>query len=250
VGEPVVVALVDPGGDDLLNLHRAPIRHLPRVPHHDYRLDGLAKNVIVEGGEEVGALQADQRFRTTFETFQKLLARVEDASERRRLEAELWELALVDDLTGLHNRRSFMLLAEQALKEAARAQRPLITLFLDVDNLKAINDTHGHAEGDRALRLIAGALRAACRGSDIIGRLSGDEFAIVLAEAHEVDGLEGRVRCRVAEAAQQTSYPLSVSIGVGRCEPGEDCDLAELFERADQAMYADKASKRRPQPRE
>jgi diguanylate cyclase (GGDEF)-like protein len=137
-----------------------------------------------------------------------------------------------------------MLLAQQQLKEAARAQRPLIALFLDVDHLKAINDTHGHAAGDRALRLVADALRAACRESDIIGRLSGDEFAIVLAEAHELDGLEGRVRCRIADAAKQVSYPLAVSIGVATCEPDERCTLADLFERADKAMYADKATRR------
>jgi len=196
--------------------------------------------------DEFDAREADDRFRVAFETFQKLIARVEDVTERRHLEAVLWELALVDDLTGLHNRRSFMLLAEQALKEAARARRPTIGLFLDVDGLKVINDTHGHAEGDRALRLIAGALRAACRDSDIIGRLSGDEFAIVLAEAHELDGLEGRVRCRVAQAAEHTDYPLSVSIGVAICQPGEPCTLADLFDRADQAMYAEKAAKRGP----
>jgi diguanylate cyclase (GGDEF)-like protein len=196
--------------------------------------------------DQLDAREADERFRHAFETFQKVIARVEDVPERRRLEALLWELALVDDVTGLHNRRSFMLLAEQALKEAARAGRPLITLFLDVDGLKAINDTHGHAAGDRALRLVAGALRAACRDSDIIGRLSGDEFAIVLAEAHELDGLEGRVRCRVAQAAEHAEYPLAVSLGVAVCPPGEQCTLAELFERADQAMYAEKAAKRRP----
>ena len=177
-------------------------------------------------------------------------ALLHDISERRRLEEELWELALVDDLTGLNNRRSFILLAGQAQKEAIRAQRPFFALFLDVDNLKAINDTHGHAEGDRALRLIAGALQAACRESDIIGRLSGDEFAIVLAEAHELDGLEGRVRRRVAEAAEGTSYPLSVSIGVAQCDPGDDCTLDQVFEHADQAMYAEKTAKRRAQPRE
>jgi diguanylate cyclase (GGDEF)-like protein len=212
----------------------------------DYRLLGLVKSVIVAERDRLDAREADERFRHAFETFQKLIARVEDASERRRLEELLWELALVDDVTGLHNRRSFMLLAEQALKEAARARRPLIHLFLDVDGLKAINDTHGHAEGDRALRLIAGALRAACRDSDIIGRLSGDEFAIILAEAHELDGLEGRVRARVAQAAEHTDYPLSVSIGVAICAPGEHCTLADLFQRADQAMYAEKAAKRRP----
>jgi len=200
---------------------------------------------VTEGGH-LDAREADERFRHAFETFHKLIARVEEVAERRRLEELLWELALVDDLTGLHNRRSFMLLAEQALKEAVRAGRPLIALFLDVDGLKAINDTHGHAAGDRALRLVAGALRAACRESDIVGRLSGDEFAIVLAEAHELDGLEGRVRRWVAEAADHAEYPLSVSIGVALCLPGEQCTLADVFERADRAMYADKAAKRRP----
>jgi diguanylate cyclase (GGDEF)-like protein len=191
------------------------------------------------------AREADERFRHAFETFQKLIARVEDVSERRRLEELLWEMALVDDLTGLRNRRSFMLLAEQALKEAVRAGRPLIALFLDVDELKVINDNYGHAAGDRALRLVAGALQAACRESDIVGRLSGDEFAIVPAEAIELDGLEGRVRSRVAQAAEHAEFPLSVSLGVAVCPAGEPCTLAELFDRADRAMYAEKAAKRR-----
>jgi diguanylate cyclase len=171
-------------------------------------------------------------------------ALLHDISERRRTEQHLWELALVDDLTGVHNRRSFVLLAEQAIKEAVRARRPVIALFVDVDHLKAINDTHGHSEGDRALRFVADALRAACRESDIVGRLSGDEFAILLAEAHERDGLEGRVRARVAETAAELGLPLSVSIGMAICEPGERCELADLFERADRAMYEEKAAKR------
>ena len=171
-------------------------------------------------------------------------ALLHDISERRRQEEELWELALVDDLTGLHNRRAFMLLAEQAMKEATRAQRPVFGVFVDVDHLKTINDTYGHAEGDRALRLVAGALRAACRESDIVGRLSGDEFAILLAEALEMDGVEGRVRSHVTEAARAVKYPLSVSIGIACCEPTHDCDIAELFEHADRAMYEEKARKR------
>jgi len=176
-------------------------------------------------------------------------ALLHDISERRRTEQQLWELALVDDLTGLHNRRSFMLLAEQAMKEAARAGRPVIALFVDVDHLKDINDTHGHSEGDRALRFVAGALRGACRESDIVGRLSGDEFAILLAEARGRDGLEGRIRARVAEAAAMSGLPLSVSIGTATAAPGERCELSELFERADQAMYEEKAAKRRNEPR-
>ena len=85
----------------------------------------------------------------------------DEEAERRRREEELWELALVDELTGLHNRRSFILLAEHAIKEAARAQRPVMGLFVDADRFKIINDTHGHSEGDRALRLVASALRGA-----------------------------------------------------------------------------------------
>jgi len=199
------------------------------------------------GGEDPRLQEADERFRQALETFREFIARVEDDDERRHLEEQLAELALVDDVTGLHNRRSFILLAEQALKEAARAGRPAIALFLDVDGLKAINDNYGHREGNRALRLVADALRAACRESDIVCRMSGDEFAILLAEAHELDGLEGRVRRRVAEAAEGVDYPLSVSIGVAQCEAGCKCDLAELFERADRAMYADKAAKNQRQ---
>lgn len=188
--------------------------------------------------------EAEDRFRHALETFRDLIARLGDPGERQHLEELLAELALVDDVTGLHNRRSFILLAEQALKEAIRAGRPVIALFLDVDGLKSINDNHGHGEGNRALRLVAGALRAACRGSDIIGRLSGDEFAILLAEATELDGLEGRVRCRVAEAAADVSYPLSVSLGVAHCEACTGCTLTDLFERADRAMYREKSAKR------
>ena len=199
------------------------------------------------GGEDTRLQEADERFRRALETFRNFIAQVEDPDERRHLEEQLAELALVDDVTGLHNRRSFILLAEQDLKEAARAGRPVIALFLDVDGLKAINDNHGHREGNRALGLVAGALRAACRDSDIISRISGDEFAILLAEAHELDGLEGRVRRRVAEAAQEVDYPLSVSIGVAMCEAGCKCNLSDLFERADRAMYAEKAAKNQRQ---
>ncbi|MEW6472177.1 MAG: diguanylate cyclase [Actinomycetota bacterium] len=172
-------------------------------------------------------------------------ALLHDISERRRAEEELWELALVDDLTGLHNRRAFTLLAEQAVKEVTRAGRPLIGLFVDVDGLKAINDTYGHPAGDQVLRLVAGALRAACRESDIVGRLGGDEFAILLAEADQVDGIEARLAAQVARAAATVTYPVSVSIGLAVCQPDpdHDCDLDELIQRADQAMYAHKARK-------
>jgi diguanylate cyclase (GGDEF)-like protein/PAS domain S-box-containing protein len=177
-------------------------------------------------------------------------ALLHDISERRRLEGELWELALVDELTGLHNRRSFNLLAEQALKAAVRAKRPAIALFADVDRLKEINDTYGHAEGDRALQLVAGALKRACRESDIVGRLGGDEFAVILTEAQVMASVEARVRECLAELVKTLSYPLTVSLGLVTCEPDEDCQLRELLARADQIMYSEKAAKRRNHPAE
>ena len=173
-----------------------------------------------------------------------LIVQLQDITKRKQLEDELWELALVDELTGLHNRRSFLHLAEQAVKEAARAGRPVITLFVDVDQMKTINDHHGHAEGDRALRLVAGALQAACRSADIIGRLGGDEFAILLTEATEMDGIEGRIAHHMARAADTAGYGLSVSVGAARCEPGEECRIEDLLQTADQAMYQQKARRR------
>jgi diguanylate cyclase (GGDEF)-like protein/PAS domain S-box-containing protein len=229
-------------------------------PHHRAgHTEGLARYLATGEGPALGhrlELEGRRRDGTEFPveltiwaldaggevSFNALL---HDISERRRLETELWELALVDELTGLHNRRSFIVLAEQAIKEAGRAGRPVIALFIDVDHLKTINDTHGHAEGDQALCRVADALRGACRSSDIIGRLSGDEFAIMLTEATDMDGIKNRIRHRLTETTEETPYPLTVSIGVARCEPTHECHLDELFERADQAMYEEKTKKRR-----
>jgi diguanylate cyclase (GGDEF)-like protein len=166
-----------------------------------------------------------------------------DVSERRRAEEELWELALVDDLTGLHNRRAFMLLADQAIKAAVRGQRPIIGVFVDVDHLKAINDNYGHAAGDQALRLVADALRGACRASDVVGRLSGDEFAILLTEATAAAEVDCRIRRHLADVAHTVLHPLSVSVGVVSCTAGTPCDLDDLLARADEAMYAEKAAR-------
>ena len=169
---------------------------------------------------------------------------VRDVTDRRRAENELRELALVDELTALHNRRAFFLLADHAIKEAVRAGRPVIVVFADVDHLKTINDRHGHAEGDHALRVVGGALRSACREADIVGRLSGDEFAILFGEATEADGIEDRIRCRLVQAAGALPYALSLSLGVAVSPAGRECDLASLIRRADQAMYANKTRRR------
>jgi diguanylate cyclase (GGDEF)-like protein/PAS domain S-box-containing protein len=227
--------------------------------YREAHLDGLARYLATGDGTVLGQrLEVEGRRRDSTEfpveltiwalgrgrdvTFNALM---HDVSERRQAEEELWELALVDDLTGLHNRRAFVLLAEQAIKESVRARRPVIGVFVDVDRLKHINDTYGHSEGDRALRLVAGALRSACREADIVGRLSGDEFAILLTGADGTADIEARVRDGLAVAAGAVAFPLSASLGLAHCPPGHECQLTDLFERADQAMYEEKNSKHR-----
>ena len=101
-----------------------------------------------------------------------------DISDRTQLERALRDLSLTDDLTGLYNRRGFSTMAERHLALAVRRRQPLLLIFADVDGLKRINDTHGHAAGDQALRDTASVLRSTYRSADIIARLGGDEFTV------------------------------------------------------------------------
>src|SRR5690606_30591217 len=106
-----------------------------------------------------------------------------DVTERRARERALQSLTIVDDLTGLYNRRGFLTLAERHLKLAIRKKAGLFLLFADLDGLKQINDTFGHLEGDRALVSAAQILRQSFRSADIIARLGGDEFTVFPLEA-------------------------------------------------------------------
>ena len=105
-----------------------------------------------------------------------------DITERKKMEEEIGELSFRDPLTTLYNRRGFITLAEQQLKAAPRAQRKMLLAFLDVDNLKGINDTLGHEGGDKVLIDAADVLRRTFRESDIIARVGGDEFAVLAIE--------------------------------------------------------------------
>ncbi len=109
------------------------------------------------------------------------------AIKQSLLDRELRSLALTDDLTCLYNRRAFYALANQQLKVARRRGNSLLLFFADVDHLKNINDTYGHMEGDLALVRAADALEQTFRNSDILARLSGDEFAVVALEASSED---------------------------------------------------------------
>ena len=163
------------------------------------------------------------------------------------LERALRDISLADELTGLHNRRGFYLLGEQARRDARRARKALTVLFFDADGLKKINDTLGHDTGSEFLRDIALLLRTTFRGSDVVGRLGGDEFGVVVREsAAELVQAQMRLRAAVAAAndAGAKAYRLSFSAGSATTEPDSNEAFAALVDRADAAMYEDKRQRR------
>jgi diguanylate cyclase (GGDEF)-like protein len=154
---------------------------------------------------------------------------------------------LIDDLTGLYNRRGFLDLGEHHLKLARRSGRPLTLFYLDLDQFKSINDSFGHHVGDRGLVRVADLLRQTFRRSDLLARLGGDEFAALALEASgdDVRTLVGRLRNRIRDvnATGREPFRLSASIGIARYEDGRRIRLDELLARADAAMYSEKRQK-------
>ncbi|HXP80705.1 MAG TPA: GGDEF domain-containing protein [Verrucomicrobiae bacterium] len=167
------------------------------------------------------------------------------AIKRSLLDREFRSLALMDDLTRLYNRRAFYALAAQQLKVMRRKAQGLLLFFADVDQLKNINDTYGHREGDVALVRTAGALERTFRNSDILARLGGDEFAVLALEAscQDQDVILRRLESHLQEAsAEEPRYKLSLSAGVARFDPKHGMSLGDLLAIADRAMYEQKST--------
>lgn len=165
----------------------------------------------------------------------------------RRMEEEIRELTLRDELTGVHNLRGFRLFAEQSLRLAQRSGMPFSVLFVDVDGLKQINDRMGHGAGSALLVDTARLLQSTFRETDVIGRIGGDEFAV--AGQFDQEAIE-RAAMRVGALAFAASEDaksgarLSVSVGHVTTEQAEHESLTDLLEKADAAMYAQKRRKK------
>ncbi|MFH1079868.1 MAG: diguanylate cyclase [Pseudomonadota bacterium] len=172
---------------------------------------------------------------------------VQDITERKRMEEEIREMSLRDGLTGLYNRRGFVILAEQQLKAASRVKRQMKLTFIDVDGLKWINDNLGHEEGDKALIDTANILRQTFRESDIIARLGGDEFAILAIDITELnpEAIAKRLQQNIDEcnAKQSRRYKLAMSWGTASHDPESLLSLDQLMSSADELMYKQKKSK-------
>jgi two-component system cell cycle response regulator len=166
--------------------------------------------------------------------------------ERHRLQKNLQSLSLLDDLTGLHNRRGFLALAEQHLRMILRKGAAFL-VYLDLDDLKLINDSYGHLEGNRALIVTANVLRACFRQSDILARLGGDEFCVLMTDAGQDS--EQLVRKRLQHridsinALSSWRFRISLSVGVADVPVVHQPSLEELLRIADARMYEEKRNK-------
>ena len=162
---------------------------------------------------------------------------------KQKDDARMAHLASTDSLTGLPNRHAFLERAESARLAAQRQRQPLALMMIDIDHFKAINDRWGHASGDDALVVFAQTVRQSMREHETIGRLGGEEFALVLPATGIEAAVQAAERLRLAIRAATVitsgpSYTMTVSIGVVVLDPNED--LGDALARADQALYAAK----------
>lgn len=172
-------------------------------------------------------------------------------TERKQMEDKLRSLSLTDELTGLFNRRGFMTLAKHQLKMAKRLSRGIFMLYADMDNLKGINDTFGHREGDLALIETANILKNNYRESDIIARFGGDEFVVIPVGTSKdnIEIITTRFHKTLAihNAKGNRKYKLSISIGIAYYDPEFPCSVDELLKQADKMMYQEKRRKQKTQ---
>jgi len=173
-----------------------------------------------------------------------------DITKRKHMEDELRTVSFTDDLTGLYNRRGFLVLTQQYLKMANRDKQGIFMLYADLDGLKDINDKFGHREGDMILNETAKILKDSYRDSDIIARIGGDEFVVIPI------GIVGNDTVIITDRLQKKidaynnlnnlrDYKLEISAGLAYYDPRNPCSVDELLEKADNMMYEQKRRKKR-----
>ncbi len=196
------------------------------------------------GGNEISSIMADQSIDLSGEDLVSEVARLRDEIARLQSMVErLDELAHLDSLLELPNRRGFMRRLEALIARVKRYGDDAAMLFVDIDGLKGINDRHGHKAGDEALLRVSQMLASGVRSGDCVARLGGDEFGVLLEHADEAITRETAARLveRIADCGFSHAgalLPLSVAIGIGMI--GADDEAEAIMARADQAMYLKK----------
>ena len=227
-------------GNDLANLYRLIQGETPTSQ--------VEKRYVHRQGQIVWALNSVSLVRDSDNNPAHFIFQIQDITERKRAEAALQSLSLVDELTGLYNRRGFLAITEQHLAAIRRNDRVPVILYADLDGLKEINDSLGHHEGDRALVKAAEIFKETFRSSDIIARLGGDEFVVLASIGPEeaADSLTLRLQQEfsASNSRRNRPYDLSISVGLAQFDREEKHSIEELMARADRAMYEDKRRKR------
>lgn len=239
--------------DELIRLRPEVLFPETRIFHQ--QLDELYQGAAVDGIEcQLRTVSGDSRWvmlsyrRILFTGLDAVLIWVVDISQRRQLEANLRQLATTDDLTGIANRRYFMERANQELQNSRRYGYLCAVAVVDVDHFKAVNDQLGHASGDLALQFLARMMERNLRQGDILGRLGGEEFGLLL--SHTDPDTAGEVLERMRQRVQNTPVetptgPLSITISIGMIIANDDnSPLDQLLIRADEALYRAKTSGR------
>lgn len=178
----------------------------------------------------------------------RYVAQFSDITDKKKSEEIIWRQANFDSLTGLPNRRMFLDKLEQEKKKAQRSGLPLALLFLDLDRFKEVNDSLGHNMGDQLLKDAAQRLRHCARESDIVSRLGGDEFTVILGELENLHGIERVAQSILRELSApfslgQETVDISASIGI-TLYPEDGLETDTLLKNADQAMYSAKENGR------
>ncbi|MEK6422973.1 MAG: sensor domain-containing diguanylate cyclase [Burkholderia gladioli] len=172
------------------------------------------------------------------------LAHLGDLASLAERELAAVQMATLDSLTSLSNRRGFEMLAQHALNACRRGGRRASLLFFDLNDFKQINDRFGHAEGDRALTIFAHSLTTVLRDMDVVGRLGGDEFVALLITSHDIDapGIIERLREDLDARTEQAAldYDIRFSVGHVDYDPLHEPSVALLLAESDTRMYADK----------
>lgn len=204
--------------------------------------ENLKRPTIPSRLPQTGQLQREHLQLLADKLYQKV-------SELETVNNRLRNLSLTDELTSLNNRRGFMILATGLLKFARRAGLPLCLLYIDLDNLKMINDTFGHTAGDEAIIHFAHILTDTFRDSDVIGRMGGDEFVVLTIDVAENDltSIQIRLQRNVDAYNFQSAlgYALSFSLGVIQVTLDSSITMEELLAQADTAMYKHKQTRKR-----